>query len=280
MKKFATLLSYFILISSCYTQIVYKSPQLYRKVLAVNAPTTASAYIDVNNDSIYDAVFHIAIWPSSWPGTNGCCCKLGSIEGNLFAYSGDNEECIVKPLEYGDTVGNNLTWSNDWMSAFAMYYEPALVWCSNFYPYKYVGLILNLNGENHYSWFKIASTGGNDQAVLYVNEYAYNSEPNKGLIAGDTLTSLIFTNTENIQSQSDINIYPNPAKSEFYLDLGKYQNDFKTIEIYSISGDLVKSLIIDNSLTNKIDIKDLNKGLYIVKLVSVNEIYNYKLVKK
>lgn len=276
MKKIATLLIYFIFISSCYTQIIYKSPQLFREVVSSNVNSTSSAYVDVNDDSIYDMAFHLACWDYD------CfACILNNDPGNQYAYSPEAFWCMVKPLEYGDTIGNNLTWSTQWLWSYAMYYHmEGTVVCNNFNDWKYVGIILNLNGENHYSWFKIKTYNTSSYARLYLSEYAYNSEPNKGLIAGDTLTSLIFTNTENIKSQSDINVYPNPAKSEFYFDLGKYPNDFKTIEIYSISGDLVKSQIIDNSLTKKIDIKDLNKGLYIVKLVSVNEIYNFKLVKK
>lgn len=88
----------------------------------------------------------------------------------------------------------------------------------------------------------------------------------------------IILNTEEI-SHDKLAIYPNPAKNEFFIDLNDYKNVFKTIEVYSSNGKLVKSQLIDNSTIQKINIDNFNKGLYIVKLASEIELHQFKLIK-
>ena len=71
-------------------------------------------------------------------------------------------------------------------------------------------------------------------------------------------------------------IYPNPAVDYFYLDLP--ENIFSDIlDIYTITGKLVKRLRFFEGI-NQIDIKDLNQGIYYVKLQESN--ISFKLVVK
>jgi len=73
----------------------------------------------------------------------------------------------------------------------------------------------------------------------------------------------------------NISITPNPTTGDFYIN--NISNDLK-VEIYDISGKLVKNIIING--TNKIDIRELNNGLYFVILTdNKNNTFTKKIIK-
>ena len=84
------------------------------------------------------------------------------------------------------------------------------------------------------------------------------------------------SNSNNI-SFNGINIYPNPSENYFSVEV-ETPSDIKTIFMYNITGQLVKTI---NSLTNDIDISDLKKGTYLISISFFNGRQEYfKLVKK
>jgi len=83
------------------------------------------------------------------------------------------------------------------------------------------------------------------------------------------------TATIDLEKQLNIQIFPNPANGILYI---KYNNDKINgkdihINMFSISGSKVKS---EFQLDNKVDIKDLDEGIYLIK-VNTNE---RSLIKK
>jgi hypothetical protein len=58
---------------------------------------------------------------------------------------------------------------------------------------------------------------------------------------------------------ADFSIYPNPAKDMLYVSGA----ELAKIEIISVSGQLIKSIVLDGQ--NSIDISSLNAGMYLVK---------------
>ncbi|MFN4082055.1 MAG: T9SS type A sorting domain-containing protein [Bacteroidia bacterium] len=72
----------------------------------------------------------------------------------------------------------------------------------------------------------------------------------------------------------NIIIYPNPAINEFLV-----QTDLKLnlLEIYNLNGQMVKKInvLIDD---NKFDISELKKGIYLIKIYTINGNYYKKLV--
>lgn len=75
------------------------------------------------------------------------------------------------------------------------------------------------------------------------------------------------------QTFSQISIYPNPTSHEFYID-GK---NISNVEIFDLTGKLVKST---QNLTSGINIQDLAKGIYIVKIQSGNNTITKKIIIK
>ena len=75
--------------------------------------------------------------------------------------------------------------------------------------------------------------------------------------------STLGTNTFEVNSE--IYLYPNPASNYCTLNIATSK-----VEIYSISGQLVKSFNVNQTKENQFPINDLNKGMYIVKALNEN----------
>lgn len=85
------------------------------------------------------------------------------------------------------------------------------------------------------------------------------------------LSAAVFTFEKNIK------LYPNPAKDNFQISLGNdfIENDFQNISIFDIKGCLVQK---NNKFKEIIDIKNLSKGTYFVKIQFSNSQVTKKLI--
>jgi len=83
--------------------------------------------------------------------------------------------------------------------------------------------------------------------------------------------------TDKFEVNGEIYLYPNPATNYFTLNATTSK-----VEIYSITGQLVKSFNVANlSKENQYPISDLNSGIYLVKVVDENnELKVMKLLKQ
>ncbi len=88
------------------------------------------------------------------------------------------------------------------------------------------------------------------------NQWEYSNKYD--LYYSNITINSIRKNKENIH----FSLYPNPAQSSISIrtnSKGKYQ-----LKVYAINGSLVKHLQVNNN--SKVDIKSLNKGIYILQL--------------
>ncbi len=87
-----------------------------------------------------------------------------------------------------------------------------------------------------------------------------------------TITLNSVLGVDEVSSINNVKLYPNPVKD--VLTITNIQNvDLKTVEIYNILGSLVlevnfKDLSFNNSF--RLDLSDLNKGVYLTKLIASN----------
>ena len=106
------------------------------------------------------------------------------------------------------------------------------------------------------------------------------------IIGGDSLQNLISaaaqsqitydgmnTGIKTISVSNSFNVFPNPTKN--FITITQNNLDFKSFEIYAVSGQLIAKNII-NSVTEKIDLSSYSKGLYMIKLIGDDK----QLVKK
>jgi hypothetical protein len=82
--------------------------------------------------------------------------------------------------------------------------------------------------------------------------------------------------TDTFEVNGEIYLYPNPATNYFTLN-----NAVSKVEIYSATGQLVKSFNASQSNDNKYSISDLDSGMYVVKALNENnQLKVMKLLKE
>jgi 1,4-alpha-glucan branching enzyme len=82
--------------------------------------------------------------------------------------------------------------------------------------------------------------------------------------------------TDTFEVNGEMYLYPNPATNYFTLN-----TTTSKVEIYSITGQLVKSFNASTSIDNQYPISDLNQGIYLVKALNENnELKVMKLLKQ
>lgn len=120
----------------------------------------------------------------------------------------------------------------------------------------YLGQTINVR-------FQLVSDGGVNDDGFYFDDFNLNTIDQ----------SILGTNTfESINAT----IYPNPVKEKLTIELPHPQQTL--VKIYSISGQLIKQLEINNFST-KIDLNNLNSGIYILQLQTETSRVFIKLLK-
>lgn len=112
----------------------------------------------------------------------------------------------------------------------------------------------------------------NDSIIDTNTTYTFVATEDRNLVANFTLVDKIFNNYDKI----NIKIHPNPVNNVLNI-IGLDRNS--TLTIYSISGKHIKQLNI-NSNIKSVDISDLSKGIFIIKLVNDRYIITKKLIKQ
>jgi len=79
------------------------------------------------------------------------------------------------------------------------------------------------------------------------------------------ITLIDNTNVDEFLSSENISIYPNPVTSVMNIKFNKYRNELVEMEIFDLTGKIVREAKILNGLTT-IDVEDLDNGIYFVKL--------------
>ncbi|TVR69462.1 MAG: T9SS C-terminal target domain-containing protein [Marinilabiliales bacterium] len=116
--------------------------------------------------------------------------------------------------------------------------------------------------------------------------YYYLSEDTSGpetYLASDTITLTVDVATSldpEITPGNQIRIYPNPASNAINVDLTMHGNDSHDIDIYSLSGQKIRTINNATGLLT-IDISSLSGGVYILVLTRENkEIETSLFIKK
>lgn len=84
-----------------------------------------------------------------------------------------------------------------------------------------------------------------------------------------SFTTLQAQNNLGVAEQSNSSLYPNPATSQVNIKFAQ-PNKVANIAIYSIIGNEVLNKKIDQSTNFKINIQNLKKGKYIVRVFNTD----------
>lgn len=95
----------------------------------------------------------------------------------------------------------------------------------------------------------------------------------------DTSSCMMINSTgiENLGGFETVNIYPNPTKGNFFIEVNGMQNSTYAITLFDVSGKVVYSSELSSQKT-EINTSDLLNGLYIVEVKTQSSRQNYRVV--
>lgn len=141
--------------------------------------------------------------------------------------------------------------------------------------------VLSDDGKDGFSWWANSAAGN---GILTFNKVDVPNGSYKNF-SGDFGTELrwpfILDGTQSIkdlENNATVNIIPNPNNGLFYLDFEGWQNVYANVDIFNITGSIVRSIKHNVGEGDAINIQDLAKGIYIVKIASEKNIVTHKIV--
>jgi hypothetical protein len=135
------------------------------------------------------------------------------------------------------------------------------------------------------SWSNMDTTRGASSGEFHIEEGTYNSGYMKGtfLFCDNTptvtvnpiidlntgviepgITYCLTNNISEVNDNAEFSVYPNPAN--LFIKITNINLLVNNIEIIDITGKIVKQMITNQTFNSKIDVLDLKKGFYFVKI--------------
>ena len=207
----------------------------------------------------------------TWTSTNGS--KVGT--SNISSYSGS----VFEPID-----------------SFKGDFARAYFYMATCYMDKNLGVETqsNFSGGDLKPWSKElllqwAAMDPVSQKEIDRNNAVYQLQHNRNpFIDYPELAEMIFGNNTDIVFHTTIpayfdknvwSLYPNPATSNIQIQSSYNQQDIKTIEIADIAGKvfLHKTINDDHAL---LDVSSLSRGIYLLTIISEQDIHTYKIVKQ
>jgi Secretion system C-terminal sorting domain len=235
--------------------------------------------------------------------------------GNFTAYSGATNSSITAGWYCTDTVGTGdaSVWlftppvilnNGDSISFYTISYNNAvypdrmelrlnttttdtLVGTTETSVGNYTTLLLTINPSLDFTsypmvWTKysVALTGmsGNPGRIAfrYMVPNTGGSGTNGSVVGiDDFYFKSILTSTHELESESALNVFPNPALDQ--LTVNTHENSEGRYSIYDASGKIV---LTGSSADQKINVAQLDKGIYTIKLITKTGSYSQKFVKE
>ena len=77
-------------------------------------------------------------------------------------------------------------------------------------------------------------------------------------------------------------VYPNPVQgNKLYINTGDLNETSVVVEMFSLAGNLVASTVQPiNRGVLEIDITNLAKGMYLLRMTTSNDSFNYKIIRQ
>ncbi len=92
------------------------------------------------------------------------------------------------------------------------------------------------------------------------------------------ITGTSLSGVEMNQMGNNIDVFPNPAKNELFIDLNNSGFNTAIMEVYDITGKLVYSDNLNSSVMKKMDVSNFSKGIYILRFIGEGSIETQKVI--
>ncbi len=208
--------------------------------------------LDANHGHFLNGVYH-------YHGTTQAPYMIGNMVGVVTE---DSDKQII-PQPQGGPVRNE-----NWTPLAGALITSCTANSNNGYSTAYT-----LNGVSGYATNYTATAGG-----LYTFQYITPTGITTTNYNGTALCSVPNLSTANVISiEKNITIFPNPATDILQINLGNdfLENDVQTVSIYDLKGSLVYKTLRFSPVLN---IKNVSKGAYLVKIQFSNSVVSKKLI--
>ncbi len=120
-------------------------------------------------------------------------------------------------------------------------------------------------------YLRMYSGNGSGMSTAYFDKFSFD-----GLWA--TLADIVVS-TPSGEEEVEINIYPNPAKNNFTVELSDKLSSSAFAQLLDINGRLIKHLAFPER-QNKIsfDVTELNAGIYLINVITSERNFNKKII--
>ena len=203
-------------------------------------------------------------------GTNGVYHYHGTTTapymiGNMVGAVTEDANLQIIPQPQGNPVRNE-----NWTPLAGALITSCVANANNGYNTAYT-----LNGVSGYATNYTAT-----QAGLYTFQYVTPSGTTSTNYSGPALCVVPNLSAENfISIEKNITIFPNPATDILQINIGNgfLENDVQSISIYDLKGSLVSKTL---TFTPILNIKNVSKGTYFVKIQFSNSAVSKKVIVK
>ena len=135
----------------------------------------------------------------------------------------------------------------------------------------YLAVRVGTGGQWYYGWIRLdipANAGS-----YTVKDFAYESEANRAIAAGDKTVNGI----EDVAVTSEYKIYPNPGNGVFFL---KFDGNVHSLEIYNVLGEIIATASQERRQSGNIDLSQSPPGIYLVNIHDGVKVTPKKIVKR
>lgn len=133
---------------------------------------------------------------------------------------------------------------------------------------KYLGVRFAISGQLHYGWIRMSLTGDNDS--LIIKDYAYQATPSVGLVAGQCIATALLPDQEVLDPK--VHVY----ERTLFVNLPANFSADANIRIYNSAGQLVHQYAV-NTFTMRMDLNNLNSGIYFVQVEHSGQSFTRKV---
>lgn len=115
----------------------------------------------------------------------------------------------------------------------------------------------------------------NSHIVAYVRNASNEEIITGAIIAND---NIIVSTNGNETAETNIQLFPNPSDGIITLSFDKIIEKPIAVEIYNVSGILCYSGQIVDEMKQQLDLSNFTKGMYFVRIKTMNNIFTKKLI--
>lgn len=179
-----------------------------------------------------------------------------------------------------DTLDSDLDW-NSFTPGYADHNYTASMDLNGVVKFSFNNINLPFNGppSNGMVSYRIKTKKNLVPGTEFKNKAAIFFDYNAPIITNTTINSLVIPSgfNESLNENTPLTFYPNPTNTTLTISS---QNDFKKIEILSITGQTLLSETV-NTKSHQLQLQNLAEGIYFARITCKNgEVYTGKVIKQ